>query len=1004
MKKKWRVGLAWLGMVVWGQGAELQQQWLNIDLAVPSGDAVIAWEPACSTTPVKVTQGLETLPIYKEGNASYLHVRAVTNQTVCRVKIVYGGAEASPEKKGIPSAQSDFAAHRWGRSWSFANRAETGVTSWGNRPDDIGPLSFSNGWMQIPVTGDDPYFIYGNMFGASGSKQDLQASSEQFPILSLTLRQNVEKATWGFFITDAEGLYLRYTFEVKGKQEQTLQFVIKEALPHFEKSTLIRAVRIDLPKKHRGMLAEIKSVRLLPRPAVVTAGPLTTEEGRRVRDQLRSVNLRVPKSCVAGEPVMAALHVTGVRTATVRLPWVVQFQDIQGLSRSIVYAELDQGIAQIPLPLLTHAGEVSWRIGLAGDMGESVATCSGSLRVEPGVVSQYRFQEPHAFSGLAQGYRHLVIEALDRYGNRCTTSADPRWILPKGVQVKSERLRFPATVQVRYPTEEPATYSLAFYDGLLSATGLLTTVQYRTNAIVRNPIGYLVDARKKWYFPNGGLYANWPHGLPNENGIMHTAVDLFPCGPNPYRHGYPWPADVEAKVKTYLVHCASNGVNCLRLMLRNMDLVGKVDPVQLQATLHLFDLARPYGIRFNVALFEDYDKPPYVNRQILEKIVLPHYTQEELNQLPPHRARFLVKKDILSSAALRYTDEDAIACQKDYLRELLPILAAREEVFCYEFENEMVFPPMTWCKTIAEFMRTIDPQTLILGNPGPHEWPEPLRWRESGADLFSYHPYNDGTPHLDHGGVIYLRSKYAVQSGLPMYTGEGGLNQNRWGNGVKQVAPEFVQRGVRDQIWMSVAAGANGCLYWTWMHQVEAEEYGKVLRVFQHLDIDLDHALRVRPSVALVLPEKRRNPADEALVQRLLELGVDFDCVTTNQSLRYATRVDVELQKPAEVQLPATVAQPGPGYQVATLHSYKKALLYFRNVKGGVANEGDTKRPCYLRKPAPCAARLSVVEGWRSASIYDLDTQQVRQQEIGANRTLDLGESTHDFIVYLRKK
>ena len=73
----------------------------------------------------------------------------------------------------------------------------------------------------------------------------------------------------------------------------------------------------------------------------------------------------------------------------------------------------------------------------------------------------------------------------------------------------------------------------------------------------------------------------------------------------------------------------------------------------------------------------------------LEKIVLPHYTQEELSQLPPHRARFLVKKDTLSSAALRYTDADAMACQKDYLRELLPILAAREEILCYEFENEV---------------------------------------------------------------------------------------------------------------------------------------------------------------------------------------------------------------------------------------------------------------------------------------------------------------------------
>jgi len=147
-----------------------------------------------------------------------------------------------------------------------------------------------------------------------------------------------------------------------------------------------------------------------------------------------------------------------------------------------------------------------------------------------------------------------------------------------------------------------------------------------------------------------------------------------------------------------------------------------------------------------------------------------------------------VRGEVLPSPALRYTDPDAMACQRDYLRELIPVLAGREEVLCYEFENEMVYPPMSWCRATAAVIRSIDPRTLILGNPGPHEWPEPLLWRESGCDLFSFHPYNDGASAADHGAIVFLRSKYAAQSRLPFYTGEGGLNQNRWQAGVKRVS------------------------------------------------------------------------------------------------------------------------------------------------------------------------------------------------------------------------
>jgi hypothetical protein len=581
---------------------------------------------------------------------------------------------------------------------------------------------------------------------------------------------------------------------------------------------------------------------------------------------------------------------------------------------------------------------------LADDLGRPLHAVSGELTIKPASLAAYRLIPERDYLDLAAPAVRLSVQAVDAFGNRLSANIrHPRWTCSGAVQLPSDRLRgTPASVTAVCPTNAPAAYRIALDDGH-GRTGetTVTTVAYRRNAVRLNADGYLTDAAGALVFPLGGFYANWPH-RPASDGTVSRSLDLFPCGPSAYTAGFPWSPETESAVAAYLKHCSERGVTCLRLMLRNMDLVGRVDPVQLQATLHLFDLARPYGIRFNVALFEDYEKPPYVSRNILDRIVLPHYTADQLAALPPHRARFLVRKETLASPALRYTDRDAIACQKDYLRELLPVLAGREEVLCYEFENEMVFPPMPWCREIANFIRTIDPHTLILGNPGPHDWPEPLRWRESGCDLFSYHPYNDGEPDADHGAIIYLRSKFAAQSRRPFYTGEGGINQNRWQKDVKRMSPEAAARGTRDQIWTSICCGANGCLYWALEHDLEAREFAKVRPALKAVGIDFAHFKRRCATVALALPPDRRDRRDAAMAMRLLDLGVDFDTVTTNEAATYVTRIDLNTQTPAAVDLPATVARPAPAGR----------LLRFWRTK--------TIKPCSTCETPPAASKISV--------------------------------------------
>ena len=940
------------------------------------------------------------LPVYRGTNTVVLLLPGEIKPDKPRHVIAYRGcAKASPILAEPPRFTGDYASTALGKAWDFDDGTQCGITSWGDRPNHIGPITVKAGWLQIPVKDTDPYLIFGNMFGPANHPSSLHIDSRLYKTLELRVRQSCPHAEWEFFVTDRDGNYKSTKFDVRGTDAQTFRFNLKTVFPDFWDGRKFRALRIDTVNDTRNVLAEVDYVRLLPDPPAVTVGPAFTRVAIAARDRITAIKPSFPKTISAGAKIVSSIRTTGTLSAS-KLLWAFVTPE----HGTVVFEDLANSAT---LPPFTRAGDIPWTLGMADDLGEPMLAVSGKVRIEPAALASFRLSPAKTHIDLTSPSVTLTIQGLDAFGNpRPTDIKRPQWTLTGNAQATADRIKGnPAAVTVTCPSDTPATYRIALSDDKgHGGETVVTTVVFRKDAIRLNANGYLVNSTGTPFFPTGGLYANWPHRV-SADGSIGNALDLFPCGPSPYKAGFPWSPETEAAVGAYLKHCSENGINCLRLMLRNMDLVGRVDPVQLKATLHLFDLARPYGIRFNVALMEDYDKPPYVSQEILEKIVLPHYTPEQLNVLPQHRARFLVKKERLASPALRYSDRDAIACQKDYLRELIPTLAAREEVLCYEFENEMVFPPMAWCREIAAFIRTIDPHTLILGNPGPHDWPEPLRWRDSGCDLFSYHPYNDGEAPADHGAIIYLRSKFAAQSGLPMYTGEGGLNQNRWEDAVKKILPEPAARGTRDQIWMSVCSGADGCLYWTLGLDLEAQEFASVRPALDALGLDLPTLRRQRPSAALALPPAARDRRDVALAMRLLDLGVDFDTVATNEAAAYAVRLVPGEQKPELLNLPATVARPAAGWQIATLVSDTgdRALLYLRNVAGGVKDFGAPPRPCHLRDVRPAEAVFRLRETWRSVKAFDLDARQARTVQPDASGRVTLGTTDHDFLIGLRR-
>jgi hypothetical protein len=938
------------------------------------------------------------LPLYPGTNGASLLLPGKLTVATPRYVIAYRGSLVhSPLLTAFPQA-SDFSQSVLHRSWDFDDGTPCGITSWGNGPSHLGPITVKNGWLQVPVKDNDPYLIFGEMFSPPDPARSLRIESAAYRYLEMRIRQSCPNAEWEFFVTDQNGRYKSSKFTVKGTVAQTVRFDLRTTFPDFWDGRLFRAFRLDTTNDRKDILAEIDFIRLLPEPPTVTAGPTFTREAVTTRALISGYSHTLPSTLSAGSNSTAKVNIAGLPPESPVI-WSFTTPD--------VHVALEGSASSILLPALTHAGVCTYRLGIADDLGEPLHAVTGTVLVKPAPLLSYHLQPSHAFIDFASPTATFSIFGLDRYGNPLPVDIPhPQWIGSGQIRFPEGRLAgAPASAQAICLSETPMPHLITLTDRQgHSGTTTVTTVAYRKETVRLAPSGYLVTPAGTLFFPAGGLYANWPHHL-NSDHTISRSLDLFPCGPTPYKAGFPWDPQTEAAVAAYLGHCSDRGINCLRLMLRNMDLVGRVDPLQLQAVLHLFGLARPYGIRFNVALFEDYEKPPYVSPEVLEKIVLPKYTLKQLANLPSHQARFLLRKELLTSASQRYSDPDAIACQKDYLSALIPVLAAREEVLCYELENEMVFPPMIWCRTIARFIRTIDPHTLILGNPGPHDWPEPLRWRESGCDLFSYHPYTDGQPPADHGAIIYLRSKFAAQSQLAMYTGEGGLNQNRWQKGVKQVKQEASARGARDQIWMSVCCGANGCLYWTLTHDLEAQEFATLSIALQVLGLDFLTLKRQRPTVAITLSPKERNHRDAALAMRLLDLGVDFDTVAKSEAAAYSVRVDPDVQTPEMLALPPTVAAPGPGWQIATLLSEdnRQALLYFRNIAGGVHNVGAPPRPCTIRDVQPKEAVFKLRSRWRTITVLDLDTRKTVTVNPEKSGQASLGVTSHDFLIALRQ-
>jgi hypothetical protein len=246
------------------------------------------------------------LPVYTTANGCVLRLPDTLQANQPRHLVAYtGGTEASPLLSEPPEPSSDFARTVLGRAWDFDDGTTCGIASWGNGPGHFGPVSVKDGWLQIPVKGHDPYFIFGDMFGAADSPRALHIDSAVYRYLELRVRQSCADAEWQFFITDGRSRYKTLTFNVRGTEPRTFRFDLRALFPDFWDGRAFRALRIDTTNDKKDVLAEVDYVRLLPDEPAVLAGPVFTRESVAARDAVASLSVKLPRSLTAGERAIA---------------------------------------------------------------------------------------------------------------------------------------------------------------------------------------------------------------------------------------------------------------------------------------------------------------------------------------------------------------------------------------------------------------------------------------------------------------------------------------------------------------------------------------------------------------------------------------------------------------------------------------------------------------------------------------------------------------------------
>jgi len=914
----------------------------------------------------------------------------------------------------------DYATERYGDAWDFEEGDFEGITNWGNKPECIPSRKVVDGKLVLNVRGD-AYFIWGKMwYEVRPTDRTESIDLNKYPILEIRARQDVEKAKWELYARPALSSRLwHYEFTVRGGDWRTIRIDLKKQARWRGK---LIAFRIDPAQVESGAHVEIDYVRLSNRifarrlPTVVSG--LNSAPPKHITISL--LNCR-PIAGTEQPLAITALDEKGRPVANLDIgARIINANGAQlragktgtvAISPTFRHGLTDEsGSVGMVLTAPTRAGvdvRVECFAMAGGSPHRSVAIKAVHAQPKKYLVT------PERVKFLLEGKSRLTVTAqlADEFGNPVPTEGvEVEWIATEGVTLEGKKSRTDSSgkvsVLVSFEPSVRSVYTIRCRDAQgregKSAEIVFYRAKPRRNPIRLLPNGYFAYADGKQFLPLGGFYLNRVYYGENFSE-MKSFVEA-----------------TEREIEDFMRYLGNLRITAARFMLRAhrpngmepMDIVGKVNPSLFAKFQRYMEFARPYNIKFLLVIHEDYTKPVYFNRNHLERFALPYWRRVNPLFLPRYQARFIRERRLLDYISEKYTDPDVIACQKKYMRELIPLLRGNENVFAYELENEMVNCPASWVNEMIREIRRLDSVTPICVSHGGGGLftADPLWWfKNTNIDFYTYHLYPHGkvtSPEIDYGAAVDILTRYGRMCGAA-FLGESVGDEFRY-----YATPNERHIFARDIIWFSMLNGNPGCFFWN-LRKDEAGEFRLAVEILSN--IDFTQFRRAKPAIAVdvshPLEDDKFFRSDEGLrmynimgkyVRESLESGVDFDFAVEPKGYEIVLPAD-EKQPLPPVDAPFRVKPP---YQVKYLMraDMREALVYLRNI-GSIKpwNAGRfgteylrrrTKGELDLRFSLPCR-RLT-------ATIWNLDTGEQQERSLSGAGRISLGETEHDFVVLFR--
>jgi len=303
-----------------------------------------------------------------------------------------------------------------------------------------------------------------------------------------------------------------------------------------------------------------------------------------------------------------------------------------------------------------------------------------------------------------------------------------------------------------------------------------------------------------------------------------------------------------------------------------LDCGGSINRTLFDTLTAYMETAREYGIRFQICLFTQPECSVYCNR--LTKMAFGPRRMSAAELASPSSDGITGESRDIADTIVPYeryfSDTGVRRLNKNYLDEIIPLLAVNEDVFAVELYNEIGWSSpnslipnafrweykndiIGWCADMTAHIKQLAPGLPVcVSNPGVgligHD---PVEWQiKTHPDFYSVHNYPDCCGHflgLDYALMSDATLKYTMSAGCAMYGEWQCLNRS-------EVSCYDEQLLARDMIWLSLLSGAAGTI--SWLGQSWGE-YSSASRIFETLaGQNLD---RRPPAIGIDITELYKN-------------------------------------------------------------------------------------------------------------------------------------------------